>query len=372
MNLGLFLNLGEGITDLAKSGQDERFINHYLKRYKLKFYKILIFSYKKEKWPLPDSCFLIPNKYRLHRFLYAFFLSILNYRDLKKCDVIRVTQLPGVVPAIITKILYGKRFVATYGYDYKKFNLLEDKGYLNLLFSPIEFLTSKFADKIIVSNEMIKKHLLKNVAKEKIFYLPNGVDIKVFKPCKKLAKPDQKKIKILFVGRLVKQKNLFTLIKAVGFMENKKNIILTFIGDGGLYEKLVHDARLKKVNLQIIRKVPYGKMPMMYQKADLFILPSTIEGHPKVLLEALSCGLPCLVNRIEATTQIIKDWKTGIFFEKTAENLAEKLKVFFKKRNQAEIAIIKKNGRKLVKDKYNLESLLEKEIKLLENLGLKS
>lgn len=51
-----------------------------------------------------------------------------------------------------------------------------------------------------------------------------------------------------------------------------------------------------------------------YRAADLFILPSQNEGLPNVVLEAMSCGLPCVVTRISGTTDLIDHEATGMLF----------------------------------------------------------
>jgi len=52
-----------------------------------------------------------------------------------------------------------------------------------------------------------------------------------------------------------------------------------------------------------------------YRSADLFILPSLNEGLPNVVLEAMSCGLPCVVTKISGTTDIVDHGNSGMLFD---------------------------------------------------------
>ena len=84
MNLGIFLPIGSSLAEQQKAGQDQRFIKYYLNNYALFFDQIYIFSYKNETYNLPKHCFLIPNKFNLHRFLYTLFLPFVNFQIIKK------------------------------------------------------------------------------------------------------------------------------------------------------------------------------------------------------------------------------------------------------------------------------------------------
>jgi glycosyltransferase involved in cell wall biosynthesis len=52
-----------------------------------------------------------------------------------------------------------------------------------------------------------------------------------------------------------------------------------------------------------------------YRAADIFILPSQNEGLPNVVLEAMACGLPCVVTRISGTDDLINHGDSGMLFD---------------------------------------------------------
>ena len=65
--------------------------------------------------------------------------------------------------------------------------------------------------------------------------------------------------------------------------------------------------------------LPHARLPALLNAATLFILPSFTEGHPKTLLEALSCGLPCIGSDIPAIRCVIRHGDNGLLCGLTAE-----------------------------------------------------
>lgn len=118
---------------------------------------------------------------------------------------------------------------------------------------------------------------------------------------------------LLFVGRLVDSKNWQLLLDAVANMRNVKPWKLLICGAG----------EDDKVNARIAQLGLSGNVEMLgYRQdvysvmagCDLLILPSWHEGMPNVLLEAMCIGLPCIVSRIPAHTELFKDEKVVRYF----------------------------------------------------------
>jgi len=365
MNLGILLPIGSSLTDQKKTGQDKRFIEYYLKNYNRFFEKIFIFSYGKEKFSFPSKCFLVANKFSLNRFLYSFLLPFLNFKMIREIDVFRVMQLTGTIPAILTKIFFQKKFVFTYGYDYVAFAKLEGQKIRPILLKLLEKIAMKVCSGAIVTTKILEKKLQKKYPKIKLFYLPNGVDIKKFKPRSPITNHQLPITKLLFVGRLEKQKNLKNLIEVVALLKNKNKISLLFIGQGKLKLQLLKLAKNLGVNLKISNPVSHIKLVKYYQRADIFCLPSFLEGQPKVLLEAMACGLPCLVGNYAGVEEFQNKKEiltTGFKANQIAYNLEKLIK------NQKLKKTLSRNSRKRVEKDFDIDKLLLKEINILRNV----
>lgn len=371
MKLGIFLSLGSSFTDQKKSGQDIRFIKEYLRQYSKNFKKTFVFTYIKERQVLPENCFLVENKLLIHRYIYQFLLPFLNISKITEIDVFRVMQLTGVIPAILVKFFYHKPFIVTYGYDYTAFAKLEGQIIRPFLLKILEKLAVKFASAIIITNKRIENKLKIKYPQCKLVYIPNGVDINKFKPSSFIIHPRQSagrhslSIKILFVGRLEKQKNLFNLIKAVSLLNKKYLISLLFIGQGKEKNQLIRLAKKLRIDLKIISKVPYDRIVKYYRQADIFVLPSFLEGHPKALLEAMACGLPCLVGRYPGIEEF-ENKKEVLTAGFSAEEMGDSLSLLIEDYHLRKILGF--NSRLRIEKDFNIDNLITKELTLLQNV----
>ena len=171
--------------------------------------------------------------------------------------------------------------------------------------------------------EKIKKQAPK--IKDRVLYLPNGVDMQRFQPTNY---PENSEIKMLNIARLVKHKAHEHIIEAMKkVVETNKNITIDIIGDGPLKNKMAE--KIKEYNLEnyicFINPVEHSAMPDLYHQYDVFILPSTWEGLPLTLLEAMASGTPILTSDIPATQGIVDDSSAVICRPADANDLKEKI-----------------------------------------------
>lgn len=355
MKLGVFLAIGESFSDFKNKGQDELIINYHLKNYSQNFEKVYVFSYANENIKYFSNVVILPNKWRLHRYIYSIFMPLLYWQTIKEIDVIRCFQISGGIPGIISKIFLKKKFVVNYGYDYVKFARIENKLFQSCLYKILIKFVLFFADKVIFTAKYLVGNLTTNYQ-----LIPNGVDTVLFNRLK-----SKKDIDILYVGRLEKQKNLFSLIKSISLIK-KYNLNTLFIGSGTLKNKLLKKAAKFKLKLKIIDSIPNIKLLEFYNRAKIFILPSYIEGQPKVLLEAMSCGVSVIASGIPAHKEIIVNKINGILCGTNADKIAKSIRYLYqnpKIRNK-----LSKNGRKTILLKYSKKSLNKQEINLLTNI----
>jgi len=126
--------------------------------------------------------------------------------------------------------------------------------------------------------------------------IPIGIDLRRFRPgAPEIAKFKDKKINILFVGRLDKRKGIEYLLKAFRRLSQlQPNIRLIIVGDGSEKQKArdyVREEELK--NVVFTGSVTRRDLPAYYATGDIFCSPATHgESFGVVLLEAMSAGLP--------------------------------------------------------------------------------
>jgi glycosyltransferase involved in cell wall biosynthesis len=98
--------------------------------------------------------------------------------------------------------------------------------------------------------------------------------------------------------------------------------IRQILQSGGVLERVYFGGQVSQTDL-----------PNWYHRADLYISPSHVDGSSVSLMEALACGLPCLVSDIPANKEWVSEGENGWLFEDgNADMLAEKILLAIKNR----------------------------------------
>jgi glycosyltransferase involved in cell wall biosynthesis len=146
--------------------------------------------------------------------------------------------------------------------------------------------------------------------------VPNAIDEETFRPVedKRAVRRDLglREEGFLFgtVASLHEVKNHRAILEALVSVNGASAV---FIGDGverANLERLAIEKGLADRVLFVGRQRPVAPW---FQALDAFILPSVWEGQPLALLQAVSCGLPILVSRIEGNTAVVGEHHPGLF-----------------------------------------------------------
>ena len=109
---------------------------------------------------------------------------------------------------------------------------------------------------------------------------------------------------VVTTGLLIPRKNLHCLLKAFAKIELKK-VVLIVIGEGPLLHSLQTLAKQLELKEKIIFTGWREDVLDFLPGCDLFVFPSYLEGLSNSILEAMACGLPCLVSDISENREII-------------------------------------------------------------------
>jgi len=221
---------------------------------------------------------------------------------------------------------------------------------------------------VVTSKKTIKELKFYKISKIKKV-IPNGVNIEKDKKCIKLRTKYypfkiKNKYKLLFVGRLEYQKNLFNLLSVYKKIKEKNDkFILILVGEGKLKNKLIKFCRKNHIeDCYFIGKVPHKELLSLYNLADFFVLSSYYEGFPLTLSEALGSGLIPVLSPIEIFVEIKEKTKSGIILDFSChEKSAEKFLNYFNSIN------IKKERLKIIsiaRKYYTWEKICQEYLKL--------
>ena len=109
---------------------------------------------------------------------------------------------------------------------------------------------------------------------------------------------------VVTTGLLIPRKNLHCLLKAFAKIELKK-VVLIVIGEGPLLHSLQTLAKQLELKEKIIFTGWREDVLDFLPGCDLFVFPSYLEGLSNSILEAMACGLPCLVSDVSENREII-------------------------------------------------------------------
>jgi glycosyltransferase involved in cell wall biosynthesis len=175
------------------------------------------------------------------------------------------------------------------------------------------------------SKKAWKSLIQEEIPASKIHHLSLGIDTELFIPGSHSSK------EILFVGRLVPEKDPFSVLQAfVQVLKTHPDYKLRLVGSGPEEKSLREFATKHKITEHVIfEKVSYENMPGIYQQADIFVLPSVTtktweEQYGMALLEGMSAGLPIVTTRSGAIGEIVGN--AGLYVtEKSSTEIAHSL-----------------------------------------------
>lgn len=374
--VGIFPALASGLTDLRRTGQHDRLLNYDLRHYCEGYDLVYYFSYFHESLAefthdplLLGKVVLLPKRGRWPIRLYALLLPILYRRQLRECDVLRVEQFTGVVPALIARFLYGIPFVVTYGYHYAEVARLAGSRVKPWLYRVLERVAFPRAAGVIVTSRQMETMLGVHPQRPRLAYFPNGVDTDSFAPAQR-PRPKGAQRTILYAGRLEPEKNLSRLVDALADLKDL-TARLVLLGDGSLRRALERQARAAGVDATFLGVVPHGELPRHFQAADCFVLPSLTEGHPKALIEAMACGLPCAASARGGIPSILEDGVTGVLFNpEDVKDIAWAIRRLLMEGAMAER--LGERARIAAVSLYDVRSLLKGEVDFVQSMPTRS
>ncbi len=180
----------------------------------------------------------------------------------------------------------------------------------------------------------------------KIKLIIGGVDTEFFTPDAKSKISSDGCIYILYVGWIIKEKGIHDILAACKILLNKHtNIKVDLVGP--VYcdkEELM--LLIEKHGLQEVVTVTgpihsREELRNKYCSADIFLFPSHFEGFPMALLEAISCGLPCIGSDVGGIPDILDEGRCGNIVKPHSPSAISDALSFFIENNDTRLDIAK-------------------------------
>jgi glycosyltransferase involved in cell wall biosynthesis len=307
---------------------------------------------------------ILCNRWRLPPSLYARLLHLLHVPHLWGADIFKTNQTNGAEVALRAARLFRRPLVARCGYMWSR-NAAEEQGADSEASQHARTQEAQIfsaSARVVVTAEHMKHYVAEQygLAGNKVAVIPNYVLTDFFRPdLDIICKPGR----ICFVGRLEAEKNLFALLEAFRGLD----VELEVIGDGSQRESLEVAARDEGVNAYFLGNRPHMALPQHLNAAEIFVLPSLYEGHPKTLLEAMACGRPVVGADVSGIRELISHRETGYLCGTSPPEIRAAIKdVLADKGLQKKMG---KNARRFVVEHFSLEKVLKMELTMLHDVA---
>lgn len=257
----------------------------------------------------------------------------------RRFDVLDVDSMPffPLFPARIVCWLRGKKMHATWhevwGRDYWKHYM---GGVSGLFGAATEWLAMKTPDVIISNSNYTTKRLQQVGVRKQIVTVPLGVDVETI-----IAVPAHElQSDIIFAGRLLPNKNVGLLIRAVKLVKRThKDVRCLIVGNGperASLEALVAELKLQN-NVTFFNFLEdHNELYSLMKSSKTFVLPSVREGFGLVVVEANACGLPVITTTHEhnAARDLIVEGYNGYLADADVKHLARQIRAVLRTHQQ--------------------------------------
>jgi glycosyltransferase involved in cell wall biosynthesis len=277
-----------------------------------------------------------------------------------------------ITPLIVMKLLGRKIVLMGSGEPFEKFYEVEyeHRGKKIVLdqIRILEHMSFRVADLVVLEskNEM-PAHYTWGIEKKVMFLDIDFIDSEVFKKKKPFK---ERKVDLIFVGVLSKNKGVMELIEAVDLARKAiPNLKLFVAGTGSMLEtitRFVHSHGLEE-NVKLLGWVDRLELPRYLNDAKFMILPSYSEGVPKAVLESMACGAIPIVTPVGGIPDVVTDGKTVYILQNNnPETIAEKIIQLVA--GNKDLNETSDSARRFVIFNYSYEKLKQEWKKLLERL----
>jgi len=309
-----------------------------------------------ETWNLPNAIHHpMPERWASNTG-YHLLAPLLHGRALRDTTVVRTFNITGALPGIVLRAYTGAPVFVSYGYSLPDFIRFERGRFKSGLYRIVERIALSGSDCILAATPAQVRRLSDRFSDRRIAWLPNAVDTDLF-----CLKSTPRSDHLLFVGRLTPQKNLDAFFRAVARVD--PSLPIRIVGEGEAEPQLRRLAADLGLRVAFMGTVSNDRLAPLYAEARAFVLPSHFEGMPKVLLEAMACGVACLGSDVDGIRDVIEDEKTGILAPPSVDGLARGIDRLADPDLREALG---RAARRFVVEHFSLEKVMAREIRLLQ------
>ena len=309
---------------------------------------------------------ILPVTWHNKRAITILHLLMKYYPEIKNSDILKTNQIRGSEIPLWFKKRFGKKLITRCGFLHSR-NTIKKYKEETIVRAAIHLEKNAFtlADIGVVTSAWQRDRVINQYKLDptKIKVIPNYVITDVFKPNFRI----QRKYDLIFVGRGGNEKNIDNLLKAMYYLKTEKRKVSLLMVGGCCFDIKVKQMIDKyELNVTFKGNVPNFELPQIINQARLFILPSYYEGHPKVLIEAMSCGMPCIGTDVIGIRENIEHLVTGYLCTTDFKGIADAIYSLLS--DESLQAKLGKNARNHILKNYSLDKILQLELDVIKEV----
>jgi glycosyltransferase involved in cell wall biosynthesis len=182
------------------------------------------------------------------------------------------------------------------------------------------FITSR-ADRTICVSRSNETEGIQRFGMKRSEVIYNAVDLQKFNPARTFADVRGQlgiacdKIVVGYICRITKQKDPFTMLRAMKLLEARQDIVLLVVGDGDMKDQALALAADLKLHNQVVFQPFRSDIPDVLNAIDIYCLPSLWEGFPIGILEAMAMDKVVVASPVDGTRELVHHNHNGILVE---------------------------------------------------------
>ncbi len=289
--------------------------------------------------------------------------TLIQYIKENKIDVIHTHDFGPIEYAVILKLRFP--WIKLIHTQHTIIHFVREKKY-TMFFQ----IASYFYKRMIAVSQYVADTILEycpRMKKSVLVVIANGVDTEAFKTSQ--INLDQKKLKLVSIARISREKNLIYLLKTCKLLKDA-NIPFEFHHAGtaklpAMIDDLKNYISENNLSENVFLHGFTNDTLSILNKGDLFISASHTEGHPVAVLEAMSCEKLCFCSDISAHRELGED--IVILFDKEDEQALFRTLVSYQNDESAfdkEQRLVR--GRKKVEEKFSIQNMVSNYVELYD------